>query len=105
MSTAADTLAEFLNARRVTKEDPTWTFTGMASPHLGKFAISTDEYKQFLTLYHKHVFKQKQHASLLERHATDGGPLLIDLDFRFPHTEPVRRQYTREQIIAALAQD
>lgn len=95
------TLGDYLNAHRAPKEDPDWTFTGLAG-QLGKYTIPVDEYPAFLKIYYRHVFKQSKPAFLLERHAIDGGPILIDLDFRFPLTEPLCRQYTRAQITCFL---
>ena len=100
--TIKQTLGEFLDERRVKKEDPVWTFTGMAD-HMGKFNVLAEDYSAFLKIYHRHVFTQSKPAFLLERHAPDGGPILIDLDFRFPLTTPVVRQYTRDQIQAFVS--
>ena len=95
------TLGEFLESRRDLPDKP-WTFTGMAA-HMGKYMISNEDYSTFLKIYNRHVFTQSKPAFLLERHAEDGGPLLIDLDFRFPLTTPLIRQYTREQIEAFVS--
>ena len=89
------TLPAFLEARRVTHAN--WNITGM-SKHVGKYHIDDDEYGNFLQAYHTHVFVNKQQAFLLEKHSSTASPILIDLDFRYPLTSPLRREFDHTNI-------
>jgi P4 family phage/plasmid primase-like protien len=100
------TLRSYLDSRRTTSAD--WNITGMgvgANGWTGKYAIPDDEYDTFLRLAHDHVFRNGRACSLLEKHKSNG-PILIDLDFRYPAGGPLHRRFTTEQIrefVAAYA--
>lgn len=85
-----------------------WNVTGMGTGPTGwtgKYKIPDDEYDAFLRLAHDHVFKAGKACSLLEKHKPNG-PILIDLDFRYPAGGPLRRRFTEEQVrdfVAAYA--
>ena len=85
-----------------------WNITGMGTGPTGwtgKYKIPDDEYDAFLRLAHDHVFKAGKACSLLEKHKPNG-PILIDLDFRYPAGGPLRRRFTDEQVrdfVAAYA--
>ena len=49
----------------------------------GVWSIPDDEYTQFLDLYNEEVLSLKQPEYLTEKQLEKGGPLLIDLDFRY----------------------
>ena len=90
----AATLRTYLNSRRVTSTQ--YNLVGM-NQHLGKYYISDEDYPTFLQLYDSHVFSNHSPAHLLERHAPDASPILIDLDFRYS-TETSQRVYTADSI-------
>ena len=100
------TLRSYLDSRRTTSAD--WNVTGMGvgtNGWTGKYAIPDDEYETFLRLAHDHVFRNNRACSLLEKHKPNG-PILIDLDFRYPAGGPLRRRFTTEQVrefVAAYA--
>jgi P4 family phage/plasmid primase-like protien len=104
--TSTLTLRSYLDSRRTTAAD--WNVTGMGTGPagwLGKFKIPDDEYDDFLTLAHDHIFTRSKACSLLEKHKPQG-PILIDLDFRYAAGGPLRRRFTAEQIrefVAAYA--
>jgi len=51
----------------------------------GKFYVAEKDYEAFLELFHKGVFGARRHQpfGLLEKHLPTGGPILIDLDFKY----------------------
>lgn len=97
---APPTLRAFLDSRRVTSAS--WNITGLGNgPQgwIGKYHVSDDDYGTFLQVYHEHVFIQRKHAALLERHSPDASPILIDLDFRTASTEePPTRHYSPDDV-------
>lgn len=64
---------------------------------IGKFAIPDEEYEPFLALAHEHIFVKNKACSLLEKHLPQG-PILIDLDFRYPAGGPLTRRFTEEHL-------
>jgi P4 family phage/plasmid primase-like protien len=104
--TTLQTLRSYLDSRRTQSAD--WNVTGMGvGPNgwTGKYAIPDDEYDTFLRLAHDHVFRNGRACSLLEKHKANG-PILIDLDFRYPAGGPLHRRFTQEQVrefVAAYA--
>lgn len=76
-------LRAFLDSHRTKKGDKHWNLTGMLKDNdLGCYYVPLEEYEEFLSLYEKHVWNERNPSSLLERHSTYT-PLLIDLDFRY----------------------
>ena len=51
----------------------------------GKYFVKDNDYNEFLECFHKGVFGSRRHQTVgvLERHLPTGGPVLIDLDFRY----------------------
>ncbi len=49
---------------------------------MGKYFVAPDDYRTFLELHAAHVAAGGT-STLLERHLPGGGPILIDLDFRY----------------------
>ena len=59
----------------------------------GSYNIINDDISEFYKLYYKKVFVQKKHEFITEVQNKEGGPILIDMDFRYdkdveerPHT-------------------
>jgi len=87
-------ICDFLNINRTT--DTVWNVSGLGSgrsfgrssnPLLdaGKYNISDTDYTIcFLKQVHDAIFEGGAACSLMERHHSHGGPILIDLDFRYP---------------------
>lgn len=68
----------------------------------GKYHIPQENMKQFWKLYYKHVVTNKQEEYLTEsQDKENGGPLLVDLDLRFPE-DITERQFDQDDIIAIL---
>jgi len=73
---------KFLNENRIkkgTKGNPTHTGVGK---HAGSFVIEGNQLKPFYNLYRK-LMQRKCEINLIERHS-EFGPILIDIDMRFP---------------------
>lgn len=64
----------------------------------GSYSISDEEYEIFLQLYADHVINKKNKEYLTERQLENGGPLLIDIDFRYNH-DIDEKQHNFEEII------
>ncbi len=96
------TLSSFLSSHRTTESD--WTLTGMSSTDKGRYKVTDEEYDTFLKLVNNHIFGPRPLASsLLERHR-DVGPLLIDLDFRYPTGGPLHRRFTQDHVQRFIAE-
>jgi len=63
----------------------------------GNFHIPDEEYPQFLQLYHDEILAKNKPEYLTEAQLKTDGPLLIDLDFRFP-ISVTTRQYTKDHV-------
>jgi P4 family phage/plasmid primase-like protien len=95
------TLRSFLEDHRTKESD--WNLTGMGKD-VGRYKVPDEEYDTFLHLVNTHIFGSKQYAcSLLEKHR-EIGPLLIDLDFRYPSGGPLVRRFTDAHIRTFLTQ-
>lgn len=91
------TLTSFLNARRVESGEE-WNLTGMASFDKGRYFVGDDEYDEFLSIFHNHVFGRVPKASsLLEKHK-EVGPPLIDFDARYEMGGPLVRRFTSDHV-------
>ena len=53
--------------------------------HGGKYSIPDEEYETFLQLYALDVILKKKKEYLTEKQLDNGGPLLIDIDFRYEY--------------------
>ena len=53
--------------------------------HGGKYSIPDEEYETFLQLYALDVIFKKKKEYLTEKQLDNGGPLLIDIDFRYEY--------------------
>ena len=62
----------------------------------GKYHVPDENMNLFWKLYFKHIYKSKNNEYLTEsQDKENGGPLLIDLDLRFPE-EITERQYDQD---------
>ncbi len=64
----------------------------------GAYSISESEIDQFYDLYTKNVIEGQYKEYLTEKQLQEKGPVVIDLDFRYPVTTTIR-QHTKEHII------
>ena len=86
--------------RYASKDDSNITHTRIGNKEMnvfgGKYSIPEDKMDEFLKIYNKHVFTNKQLEFLTEKQR-EYGPILIDLDFR--HDKEVEeRQYDENHI-------
>lgn len=63
----------------------------------GSYHIPEEEYQEFLDIYHQEVFVNKKPEYLTEAQLEKEGPILVDIDLRFPYDFP-ERIYTNEHI-------
>lgn len=90
-------LREFLQSRR-TASAPEHTACEYG-PQAGKYKILDSEHEKFLKLVHDTIFGEKPVAlSLLEKHLPHGGPVCIDLDFRYTAGSHLDRHFDEEMI-------
>jgi P4 family phage/plasmid primase-like protien len=77
------------------------TITGMGEL-TGRWHIPDQDYPRFLDLLHEYLFVQKHRPlGFVEQPRLNAPkPLLIDLDFHYPKTQAIERQFTEEQIRA-----
>ena len=87
-------LAEFL-AKHKSEKGKSSTHTSLP-PNAGKYIIKDDEYDEFLGLYYEE-FKKGTKMYYTEQHC-EFGPLLIDLDFKFPMEIGLQRKYSNDLI-------
>jgi hypothetical protein len=102
-----DVLREFLHVNRAT--GPEWNISGFGGRQrnidydcivdAGKFNIIEADYEEkFLKSVHDTIFESGCACSLLEHHLPHGGPILIDLDFRYESDGVLQRRYTDTMI-------
>ena len=105
-------LNTFLNAYRREKEsvNPVTNSRigdGGLNIHGGSYHISDLDYAAFLAKYRKEVVETGKPEYLTEMQLANDGPILVDLDFRFPY-EMTERQYTADHVydlIVAYAEE
>jgi len=95
MSTTPHSLKAYLDKNRCS--GPNWNLTGLGGLWSGKYLAPDDEYDDFLTLVHDHIFIHKKACSMVERHK-DYSPIVIDLDFRYTAGGPLVRRFTDEHL-------
>ena len=78
------------------------TMTGMGEIDKGKYSIKSGEYDRFLDLLHNYIFEQNYAVNLIEQHHSHGGPILIDLDFRYEGGGRLVRKFTATHIRSFL---
>jgi P4 family phage/plasmid primase-like protien len=99
-------LPEYLQKHNVSKENPKpITNTRIADKqngiYGGSYHIPDDEYDTFLQIYYNHVFVNGNNEYLTEKQR-DEGPIVIDLDFRYPY-DTDSRKHTEEHILDFIA--
>jgi P4 family phage/plasmid primase-like protien len=77
------------NTRIGDKNDP--------SIYAGNFHIPDEEYAQFLDLYYSEIVAKNRPEYLTEAQLKTDGPILIDVDLRFPYSMDTR-QYTKDHL-------
>jgi P4 family phage/plasmid primase-like protien len=101
------TLKTFLTASKRTPEmdSKLITHTRISSKepliHGGSYIIPPEHLGQFWNLYYQHVFVSGQKEYLTEKQLAEGGPILIDLDFRYPYAID-KRIHNEDDIIHIL---
>lgn len=104
-----DVLRDFLQRCAVQGFGGEWNITGMGgrSKDLaydrlldnGKYNIPDQDYSEnFLKRVHDTIFENAMGCALLEKHLPHGGPILIDLDFKYTAGGALQRYYTDEMI-------
>jgi P4 family phage/plasmid primase-like protien len=91
-------LRECLDRNRVTKtgEENITEWTGNS---MGKYAIPEQDYEKFLKMAHATIFGDKPRAcGLLEKHLAHGGPICIDLDFKYTAGSHLQRRFDDEML-------
>ena len=68
------------------------------SIHGGAYIIPKEEMPIFMKHYYDHVFSKKKLEYLTEKQLDKNGPILIDVDLRYPHTIE-ERQHSPEHIL------
>ena len=64
----------------------------------GSYSIEEDDLNEFYSLYYKHIFVNKKNEYLTEiQDRVNGGPILIDLDFRYD-TDVKKRKHDKTTI-------
>ena len=100
--TSTTSLRTFTDSHRIEAKGGEWNVTAMGGGWIGKFDIPAASYEQFLELTHDYIFTKRGACSLLEQHLkVEGkvqGPILIDLDFKFPSGGPLTRRFTADQL-------
>ena len=94
-------LTAFLKKRKRTK-DGKYTHTRIGNVQLGVYGgsynIPINDRDEFYKLYYKHIFEDKKPEYLTEtQNKIEGGPLLVDLDLKYP-VEITNRQHKEGDI-------
>ena len=63
----------------------------------GSYIIPKEDRAVFYNLYYNHIFEKKQKEYLTEKQLESGGPMAVDLDFRYNHSI-IERQHTRNHV-------
>lgn len=88
---AATNFKQFATAAKISRDDQTRNIThtrigsrdfGIAG---GSYEIPPHMREKWWRLYYQHVFVHGDKEYLTERQLSEGGPILIDLDFRYPY--------------------
>jgi len=98
-------IADFLKTHAITKSETgeqlesTNTRIGDSTSGIygGNYHISNEDYPDFLKLYYRDILSKGKPEYLTERQLTTDGPILVDVDLRFPY-ELTQRQYTTDHI-------
>jgi P4 family phage/plasmid primase-like protien len=63
----------------------------------GSYIIPKEDKEQFYKLYYEAIFEKKRREYLTERQLEEGGPMVVDFDFRYNY-DIESRQHTKEHI-------
>jgi len=63
----------------------------------GSYIIPKEDKEQFYKLYYDAIFEKKRREYLTERQLEEGGPMVVDFDFRYNY-DIESRQHTKEHI-------
>jgi len=102
-------LSDFLKHHQTVKSDatkseksesPTHTRIGNSklNVHGGSYNIPKEDIHEFMKLYHKSVFIDKNLEYLTEKQLNTNGGILVDIDLRYEHSV-VERIHTKEHIV------
>ena len=98
-------LADFLKSHRSTNASE-HTHTRIGNKDLsvfgGSFTIKDEDKHDFWKKYHQHVFVNKKQEYLTEKQQLEKGPLLVDVDLRYP-CEIESRQHTDDHYLDLLS--
>ena len=75
--------------------------TGKAKIYGGSYHIPDEDWDEFMELYYDEVFTRGKLEYLTERQLRTGGPLLVDLDFRYDIAVE-KRQHSKDHIVDLL---
>ena len=105
-ASSANDYEQYIKQYYIKKGDPSsaglsFTHTRIPSPEHGvtggTFCIPTEKLPEFWAKYSKHVITNRRHEYLTEKQLQPGGPILVDLDFRYgPHIDT--RQHTKDDV-------
>ncbi len=105
-SSSANDYEQYIKQYYIKKGDPSsagLSFTHTRIPSIehgvtgGTFCIKPENLPELWSKYSKHVITNRRHEYLTEKQLQNGGPILVDLDFRYgPHIDT--RQHTNEDI-------
>ena len=105
-SASANEYDQYLKQYYIKKGDPSslgvsFTHTRIPSAEHGvtggTFCIPSEKLPEFWAKYSKHVITNRRHEYLTEKQLQSGGPILVDLDFRYgPHIDA--RQHTKDDV-------
>jgi hypothetical protein len=71
------------------------------SIHGGSYHIEESEYETFLKLYAEEVLVKKKKEYLTEMQLENGGPILVDLDFRYDY-EVDEKQHNFDEVVELI---
>jgi P4 family phage/plasmid primase-like protien len=63
----------------------------------GAYIIPKEDLPTFYQLYYEHVFEKNKKEYLTERQLDTGGPMVVDLDFRYSH-DVCQREHSRDHV-------
>lgn len=67
----------------------------------GSYNINLGEWKDFMQLYYQHVIVKGNLEYLTEKQLEENGPIMIDIDLRYP-AEITTKQHTKDHVVDAL---
>ena len=98
------TLNEFLRAHKTNvKEQTTHTKIPGGGREAGAYCIPEADLEKFFDLYYKSVISKNETEHLTEKQLANGGPILIDFDFRY-EASISDRQYHQEHVDAIVGE-